>query len=95
MRALLPLAAWAAAAQVAPRYTLRVTYDGKEKALVLYPGVEPADAAAAFVFDHAPRDAAASFESIVDHLCGRFACASWWLDGSNHDFDDGADLELA
>ena len=27
--------------------------------------------------------------------CGRFACASWWLDGSNHDFDDGVDLELA
>ncbi|KAH8066386.1 hypothetical protein JL722_824 [Aureococcus anophagefferens] len=74
MRALLPLAAYAAA-QAAPRYTLRVSYDGKEKALVLYPGVEPADAAAAFVFDHAPRDAAASFESIVDHLCGRFACA--------------------
>ena len=74
MRALLPLAAYAAA-QAAPRYTLRVSYDGKEKALTLYPGVEPADAAAAFVFDHAPRDAAASFESIVDHLCGRFACA--------------------
>ena len=63
---LLPLAAYAAA-QAAPRYTLRVSYDGKEKALTLYPGVEPADAAAAFVFDHAPRDAAASFESIVDH----------------------------
>ena len=44
MRALLPLAAYAAA-QAAPRYTLRVSYDGKEKALVLYPGVEPADAA--------------------------------------------------
>ena len=59
--------------QLSPLYTLSVNFEGQQKELVLYPGQEPADAVAAFVFDHSPKGDD-PFEALLGHLCDRFPC---------------------